>query len=283
MAVIDPTTGSRYHHFTGVPGQNATTFIPPLGTHPMVVRVTDAVGNVGLSGFFEVATSPALSGAPSLTDPREQELVTSVLRVDVGGAVASGRNRTVAVPFGRTVTVTGMLTRADGTPLGGAEIEARDAAQVVRGRTLTRSDGSYALRLSPGRGGPHRIGVPLADDLLPAGAPVIRVRMAPRVMIRASHTRARARGAAVAFTGRIQPSPASFGLTTKNVVFEWRDPIRQQWRPMVNTRVRADGTVRTSWAFGTGGFRVPVRLRLTSERGWPTMEGVSNTVTIRVQ
>lgn len=248
------------------------------GVHAIRLRLTDVAGNTSHSPLGRIVidrTSP--------DDARARELGAATLSFDVLHAVAAERDLVVGVRYGTSLSVSGALRRADGSPLAGMEIEVRDATGTVRGRGTTATDGTYRLTMTPGRGGPHRIGVAHRDALLPASAGVLDVRLAPRLTIRVSRRTTRARGPAVVFTGRIEPSPAALGLTTKQVVFEWRDPIRKIWRPMVNTRASWDGAVRARWTFAAGGYRIPVRLRLTRELGWPTIEGVSRTVTVRVK
>ena len=52
---------------------------------------------------------------------------------------------------------------------------------------------------------------------------------------------------------------------------------------MVNTTIGANGNVRAQWAFGAGGFTVPVRLRLPAEPGWPTEAGRSRVISVKVK
>ncbi len=279
--IVDALNGSPIEVFTGGPDAQAIVVDRArIGTQPIMIQVTDAAGNVGRSAPFTLTGSDPLSGAGSISDPRERELRSS--RIDA--RVIGTHNTLRQVNFGHALTVAGTLSTVRMTPLPQTEIEVRDRTGAVLGRTLTRADGAFALRVVPRRNGSLRIGVPLGDELLPPGAVVgPKVQLVPRVTLRASARVARAGGPAVVFTGRMQPSPRSLGIAAKNVVVEWRDPIRKTWRPMVNTQVTADGRVRVPWRFGAGGFTVPVRLRVPAERAWPTAAGLSRAVSVTVQ
>ncbi len=106
--------------------------------------------------------------------------------------------------------------------------------------------------------------------------------MRPRVGIAASRTLARA-GGQVVFTGRVAPAPRDLRITAaKGVVLEWRDPVRHAWRPVVNARLRPDGTFTIPWTFGVAGLTIPFRAVVPSEVGWPLLGGRSRVVDVRV-
>ncbi len=279
--IIDAASGSPIESFTSGPGPQAVVLDRTrMGTRPIAIQVQDGAGNVGRSTPFILASNDVLSGAGSISDPRERELRDSRIEARVIGV----HNKRREIRFGQTLTIQGTLGTGQMTPLPQTEVEVRDRADAVLGRGLTRTDGTFTLRVIPRRNGSLRIGVPLGDELLPPGGVVgPKVQLVPRVTLRASARVARADGPAVVFAGRMQPSPRSLGIAAKNVVVEWRDPIRKTWRPMVNTQVTADGRVRVPWRFGAGGFTVPVRLRVPAERAWPTAAGLSRAVSVTVQ
>jgi hypothetical protein len=288
--VVDVDRQSVITRATGGPGTQAIwADLPAEGTYRLAVEVVDAVGNVGQSAPITVSTEQLpWIGAASPVDPAEAELRSAHLSVDMPGAVRTESGTTVqlarTITIGRRIRITGSLSASRGGPLAGAEIEVRDAGNRTLGRVLTNAQGSFALWVRPVRGGPLHVGVPLGDELLP-GHPrsTLRIRMIPRVTLATSAHSARAGGRPVTFTGQILPSPGSLGIGAKNVVLEWRDPFRSEWRPMINSTVGANGSVQLRWAFGAGGFTVPVRLRLPPEAGWPTAGGLSHATSIVVK
>ncbi len=297
MAVVDVATGAVLARGTAGPGRQSVFVDLPDGTpRHVAVVVHDAVGNAGRSAPIALdPTAPAVTvpadasevvGAASVRHPYEARLADATIGYAITG-VRALKARTAGLPtiplrFGAPAVITGSLTSPRG-PIGGMELEAWDR----QGRTIatgtTAADGSFRLVARPVASGPVRVGVPVADRLLPATPARLAVRVGPRLTLTASRRVTRAGGPAVVFTGRVAPTPGLVGVPSKNVVIEWRDPLRGMWRPMVNTRVGRTGVVRARWRFNGGGFRVPVRLRLVAEPGWPTEAGVSRAVTIVVK
>ena len=77
-------------------------------------------------------------------------------------------------------------------------------------------------------------------------------------------------GTEVLFTGRLRPAPGDIGLgSRKGIVLQWLDPVRRSWRPVVNARIRRDGTFSVSWRFGIRGLTIPMRVVVPEEVGWP--------------
>ena len=68
----------------------------------------------------------------------------------------------------------------------------------------------------------------------------------------------------------------------RGVVLEWRDPVRHTWRPVVNGRLRADGTFTIPWTFGVAGLTVPFRVVVPAEVGWPLLTARSRVIPVRV-
>ena len=128
-----------------------------------------------------------------------------------------------------------------------------------------------------------RIGVSSLYGLLPS-RPVadVRVEVRPRIAVAVSRTRVAA-GGQVVFTGRLSPSSSDLGIrASKGVVLEWLDPVRRTWRPVVNARLRPDGTYAISWSFGVAGLTIPFRVAVPPEVGWPQLGARSRVVRVTV-
>lgn len=263
------------------PGAQSVSVDLPATSGPLhlALRIADHAGNIGESRALTIDPSAGPLGA--LYDDARATLLRPA---HLAAWVARGGTRLdqVRVLAGRTITVAGVLRTAAGAPLPGQEIEVRDARDRVLGRTTTTGDGSYSLLVRPVMGGRLSVGVPVAGELLPAGAGA-DIQLAPIVRLAVSASVVRARAGALVMTARVTPSPKAVGVAGKNIVFEWRDPFRRTWRPMVNTRLDRSGRARVVWRFNAGGFRVPVRLRLAAEPGWPTEGGLSKAVTVTVR
>lgn len=289
--VVDVDRGTTLTHATGGPGaQTIWADLPAPGTYRLAIEIVDAAGNVGRSAPFDVSTaSTGLFGAASPVDPRNAQLRGGNLHLRAPGAKERVVNDSLieytrSIRFGERIRIAGQLRTGHGPGIAGADVEVWDARRRSLGRTVTDRHGKFALFVRPVRGGPLRVGVPVDGELIPGRSDgEVRVRLTPRVTLRASAGVAQAGGGPVVFSGSIRPSPQALGIAAKNVVFEWRDPFRGTWRPMVNTRVGPDGNVRTKWAFGAGGFTVPVRLRLPAEPGWPTEAGLSRVTSVKVK
>ena len=85
------------------------------------------------------------------------------------------------------------------------------------------------------------------------------------------------------FSGRLSPSPGELGLgSRKSVVLEWLDPLRRTWRPVVNARLRRDGTYAIPWTFNVRGLTIPMRVSVPQDVGWPLLPARSGVVRVRV-
>ncbi len=86
------------------------------------------------------------------------------------------------------------------------------------------------------------------------------------------------------FSGRLFPAPADIGLgSRKGIVLEWRDPLRRTWRPVVNARIRRDGTFAIPWAFNLRGLTIPMRVSVPTEVGWPLLPVRSGVIAVTVR
>ena len=178
----------------------------------------------------------------------------------------------------------GRLLDRNGRGIVGAEVQVRDQRGRLIGRGLTRRGGRFTIEARPVGGGLVRIGVAVGRGLLPRRAAVdVRIEVRPTVAVSASST-APAVGEEVLFSGRLRPSPAELGLgARKGIVLQWRDPLRHIWRPVVNARLRADGTFAIPWTFGVGGLTIPMRVVVPGEVGWPLLPIRSGVIRMRVR
>ncbi|MEW6581780.1 MAG: hypothetical protein AB1416_03375 [Actinomycetota bacterium] len=273
--------------------------LPGPRDYRLVVRVTDAAGNTGAGAPVDVSspapapgtvTTAAAGTAPSgaASPARRGGAGTPVAHFTVTGGtpVLTGPGRVPArrVLFGRTVTVAGVVRSGAGRLLAATRVQVRDAGGPL-GDTATDRHGRFRITVAPVAGGPLRIvirrrsGEPRAARIVGRNRVVVR----PRVRITVSTRRATAGGRPVVVAGRLLPAPRDLpGSPSKRVVLEWRDPLRGEWRPVVDGQASAGGRFRFTWRFGAGGFAVPLRVRVPEELGWPLEPVATPSVTVRV-
>jgi hypothetical protein len=271
-------------------GDGAGSMTVDVAALPRVERVvrlvlTDAAGNA-TTRIATGSPSPGDGANPAAGEP-PSGLPDARLTLRIAGArpVRRADRATLVrvVRAGRPLVVRGRLTDGAGRALPGRRIQARGFRGAVVGRATTRRDGTFVIVARPMAGGPLRIGVPVQGRLLPErpSADVV-VRLRPVVELSASATMVAA-GGRLLFAGRIAPAPRALGLGgRKGVVLEWRDPIRGAWRPVVNARIRPDGTFAVPWRFALHGLTIPMRVTVPAEVGWPLEPVRSRVVSVRV-
>ena len=256
----------------------------PEGERAMRLLLTDAAGTAAArTGTAMISGTGAGSraGGP-VARLRNARLTVALAR---SRTVRRG-SRTVLVrrvAIGARIRVTGRLRDRGGRGIVGVQIQIRDNRGRVIGRGLTRARGRFAVDARPVGGGIVRVGVASGRLLLPRRAAVdLRLEVRPSVAVAASSTSA-AVGQQVLFSGRLRPSPADLGLgSRKGIVLQWRDPLRHIWRPVVNARIRRDGTFAIPWTFGLGGLTIPMRVVVPKEVGWPLLPARSGVIRVRV-
>jgi hypothetical protein len=254
----------------------------PGGAQPLRLAIADAAGNVGIRSKTVRLTGngSGTTAADPLTRFRDAHLALAVERARV--LRAGGRTTLVRrISSGGAVIVSGRLLDRRGRAIVGAEIQARGHRGRLMGRALTRRDGRFRLRARPQAGGLLRVGVPVGRRLFPVRPSAdVRLEVRPDVSLSASSTVATS-GTEVLFTGRLRPAPGDIGLgSRKGIVLEWLDPVRISWRPVVNARIRRDGTFSVPWRFGIRGLTIPMRVAVPEEVGWPLLPARSRVIRV---
>ncbi len=252
----------------------------PAGERSMRLVIADGAGNTALR-----AGTATISGASRGTGNR---LRASRLSVTIGHTRAVRRGpRTMLVrrvPTGARVRIAGRLLDRGGRAIAGVEVQVRERRGRLIGRGLTRRDGRFVIGARPIAGGVVRIGVAVGGRLLPRRPAVdLRIEVRPTIGFSAS-SRSVTPGREVLFTGRLRPSPADLRLgSRKGIVLQWLDPARRIWRPVVNARIRRNGTFAIPWTFSLGGLTIPTRVVVPTEVGWPLLPVRSRVIRVRVR
>ena len=274
-----------------------TVAATPLGRGGRTLRVvvSDHAGNeTAAEGVVTVDRAGAVTGAgveePSglgstAGDPwsalRAARLDVAVPGARVGHSAGGGTPLTPPPPPGARVGVRARVRPAAGPVPAAAQLEIRGFRGVVLGRGRTDRTGRARMVVRPQAGGPLHIGVPAGGRLLPVRARQdVRLQVRARVVLRRTHAAVRT-GDTVLFSGRVHPAPGRLGMGgRKGMVLEWRDPLRGVWRPVVNARVRPNGTFSVPWRFALRGIAVPLRARVPAEIGWPLLPAVSGRMVV---
>ena len=251
----------------------------PNGDRSLRVVVTDAAGNVAVRAGDATISGASADTLSRLRSSRLALVVPGARREKRGGRVVLVRR---LVAHGR-MRISGHLTDGASRGIVGVEVQARGYRGEIIARDLTRTGGAFSMEGRPLAGSAVRIGVPSLLGLLPT-RPVadLRVEVRPRIAMAASRSRVAA-GGRVVFSGRLSPSSKELGIrASKGVVLEWRDPVRRTWRPVVNARLRRDGTFAIPWNFGVAGLTIPFRVAVPPEVGWPQLGVRSRVVRVTV-
>ena len=256
----------------------------PEGERTMRLLLSDAAGNVtARTGTAMISGTGAggTAGGPVARLRGARVTVTLARSRTVRRGSRTVLVRRVAI--GTRIRITGRLRDRAGRGIVGAQIQIRDNRGRVIGRGLTKARGRFAVDARPVGGGIVRVGVARGRLLLPRRAAVdLRLEVRPSVAVAASSTTV-AVGGQVLFSGRLRPSPADLGLgSRKGIVLQWLDPVRRIWRPVVNARIRRDGTFAIPWTFGLGGLTIPMRVVVPKEVGWPLLPARSKVIRVRV-
>lgn len=248
------------------------------GSHPLTIRVKDAAGNqriVHRESAVEVANPPGIGQSPTTAS----RVPTYTLSARFKGK----SSRTLTVPYGGRVSVSGYLT-AGSTPVAAgtlvAILEKRDrrgAREVPRARVKTLADGSFSAVLATTRPSRRiRLAYPTAgSNQIVSSTLRLRVRAASRVS-------ASLRGRLLRFTGRVVSGPIP--KRGKQVLMEGRSP-GSAWTKF--KRLRTDRKGRFSGAYRLRvrrpGVALRVRAVVPSEGGYGYLSSRSRAVTLRVR
>lgn len=257
----------------------------PDGQRAMRLVIADAAGNAASRAGTATITG---GGVGSTAGDPLGRLRSAGLTVTIDRARSERRaGRGVLVRrlvAGGRVRISGRLRDRRGQGIVGAEVQVRDQRGRLIGRGLTHRDGRFVIDAHPVGGGILRVGVASGSRLLPRRTSVdLRLEVRPRIGFGVS-SRVVSPGEQVIFSGRLRPSPADLGLgSRKGIVLEWLDPVRHSWRPVVNARIRGDGTFAIPWTFGLGGLTIPMRAVVPGEVGWPLLPVRSGVIRMRVR
>jgi len=174
--------------------------------------------------------------------------------------------------FGHGAPVSGRLTSATGSPLGGLPVqlvESFDTGSKPERRTTTvetAADGTFLAHLAPGPSREVEAVFAGSRTLGRATAPALRLEILSGVRMRASATMAKVGGAPVVFSGRVAGAGAGIPVELQ---FRLR---RGDWREFRTVKTGAHGRFRYPYAFSdddSRGVRFQFRAFVAVTDGWP--------------
>lgn len=244
------------------------------GTHRLALRVRDAAGNervVHGQRAVEVANDPVPVSS------------TAIPPYTLSARFNHASRRTLTVPYGRRVSVSGRLTQGSQPAAAGTVIEVlerrdrRGAREVSRARVKTKADGSFSAVLVSTRPS-RRIRLayrPVGGSQIVSQTLRLRVRAASRV-------RASLRGSVVRFSGRVLSGPIP--KAGKRVLMEGRAP-RSAWTAFKSLRTDRNGRFSGTYRLRVRrpGVKLKVRALVRSEGGYGYLSSRSRAVTLRVR
>jgi hypothetical protein len=244
----------------------------PNGYYDLALRVTDAAGNqqvVHGERAIEVANEAPAASA-------------NALQYKLAASFKGTSRRTLTVPYGSRVSLSGRLTQGSKTPAAGPievlERADRRGAHEKLARTIkTKADGSFSIGLATSR--PSRV-IRLAYR--PAGGGQVVSRALKLRVIAASRVKASLRGRVVRFSGKVLSGPIPKG--GKRVQMEGRSP-GSAWTAFKNLRTDKQGRFAGTYRLRVRrpGVVLKVRAIVPSEAGYGYLGSRSRAVTLRVR
>jgi hypothetical protein len=188
----------------------------------------------------------------------------------------------VTARFGSSLRLIGRLTNADGQPIEGATVEARetrvDGTSVPVGIATTGVEGTfrYVVRAARNRNLVFRYP---GSPRIAAATAEFRMRVRAASSLQVSRTTVR-NGRSVLFNGRVISRP----LPSIGKLIEMQAHFRGRWRTFSTLRSDRRGAWRFRYRFGATLGRVTYRFRarLPSEGGYPFVSGRSRVAEVVV-
>ncbi len=235
----------------------------PPGKYEFLATGFDAAGNAG------TGTDRARGGRMVLVNPLK---VPTLLKASLDGKRLGGRLRTTA-----------------GSPTTALEIAVTEVfaagANPSRRTTLvlTRSDGSFSIRLEPGPSRKVTASFAGSRTLTRAASRSARLEVPTSVRLRASATTAKVGGAPVVFSGKIAASgTAATAVRGLPVELQFRYG-RSPWREFRTVEADARGRFRYAYRFSdddSRDVRFQFRAYVKGREGWPYGPGSSRPVLV---
>jgi len=321
VRALDLTEGCGFVHARACPASHSDTFTLATdeltdGEHAVAVRTTDAAGNSRTSpeSSFTVdnvpdpspvpVSSPATGstgpsgesgrdgrdgapGSPGAPGPATPNGENATAGARVTATFASSRSRSMKVPYGRRVVVSGTLLTPAGRPIAGARLDVHQRAKLP-GATMAplghevTTDARGAFRYVAGVGVSRtiRFGYKATlEDTAFSAQQDVELGVVAGVSLRTDRKALR-NGQTLRFTGRVLGVSAG----TRKVV-ELQVRKGRSWMTFRSTRMTSRGAFTDRYRF-TRTFRTTrydFRARVREETGFPFLTGASKPARVTVR
>jgi hypothetical protein len=244
------------------------------GQKTLVLRLTDAAGNVGQSAPFAVQAEGPLNGTPASAAAK----LTAVF--------ARNRRSRLTVNYGGKATVRGRVTDAAGTPIAGATVQVLDRELRIgtryaqRAEVTTGADGRFTVGLVPGAARAFRLEYRTRRfSSRPAASKTVSLRVRAGVTLSISPHRIRA-GGTIRLSGRLKGVP----LPKSGKVVDLQAYDAGRWRTFDTVRARrgARYTARYHFLRAPPGRTFQFRARVRRDDSYPYYLGYSRRARVRV-
>jgi hypothetical protein len=245
------------------------------GSRTLLLRVTDAAGNVGQSGGFAVQAEGALNGAPASGAAK------------LTASFARNRRGRLTVDYGGTATVRGRLTDPAGTPIASAVVQVLDRELRIgtrytqRTEVVTGADGRVSFKLASGPARSFRLEYRMRRLAAAATArATMQLRVRAGVTLSISPKRIRP-GGTIRLSGRLKGRP----LPRSGKVVDLQAYEAGRWRTFdtVRARLGARYTARYRFVRAQSGRTFQFRARVRRDDSYAYYLGYSRRVRVRVR
>lgn len=250
----------------------------PEGEYELRATVADGAGNVTQTTLRADGTAMRLR-----VPLKARTRITAWVR---GAARPRGE---VTTAFGARTTLSGRLTRADGSGIAAARLAlvVRPSEGSLRKRVAQRlatgPKGGFSLRLAAGPS--RRLVLHFAgnDALAGAGSRPLAVRVRSGITLQATPPELET-GEDVSLGGRVATRGTKVPRRGKLVAIQYLESQSDRWRPVLVTRTDRAGRFHARYRFRyvTGTARIKLRAMALPEESWPYAPGHSEAVTVLV-
>lgn len=196
------------------------------------------------------------------------------------------RPTTRRVPYGHSISYSGRLALASGSPLAGAAVDvverfATGSTVAMRTSTVrTGVDGTFTTRLGPGPS--RRIEAVFSGNrtLTRAAGGAVALDVLTGLRLRASTSSAPIGGPPVVFSGRLSAADASIPASGRPIELQFRYP-GSEWSEFRTVRADRNGRFQYSYRFSdddSRGIRFQFRAYAPAEDNWPYEPATSRPV-----
>jgi hypothetical protein len=256
------------------------------GTHELALRVTNAAGDAAIVDEHAVTiNNPGIGISGSINGRGPHVANGDPCAGEALDVAINGKRRSPIVPYGKAVTVRGVL-HCGTVPIRGARIAivtlGGPASAAIDSSVQTALDGSFSYKVPVGPDRQLRfIYTSYSNDPGPSATATVAILIRPRITLRIKPHRS-SNGHSISWTGTVTGGPyPRQGVTLDVEVREGRG-----WKIFDQVAANRKGKFRYSYRFHATNesttYRFRVALPDSGSGSYPYTPGASNTVNVHV-